>query len=82
MGPPFNGETHSGNANTPNVLCKVATPEAPHLPSQESLPSVHTQEARVGLAIKAKSLPFEDFRETKYQWRLTHPRNKHDSDMK
>lgn len=24
-----------GNANTPNVLCKVAKPGASHLPSQE-----------------------------------------------
>lgn len=64
------------------MLCKVATPEAPYLPSQERLPSVHTQEARVGLVIETKSLLFEEFRETKYQWGGTHPRNKHYSDMK
>lgn len=43
---------------------------------------IRTQEARVGgLIIKAKNLPFEEFRETKCQWRVTHPGSKHYSDM-
>lgn len=63
----------SGNANIPNVLCKVAKPGGP-TPAFPGKVAILTQEARAGsLIIKAKCLPFEEFRETKCQWRVTHP---------
>lgn len=80
MGPPFNGETRLWKCKYSQCAMQSSQAGGP-TPAFPGKVAILTQEARAGsLIIKAKCLPFEEFRETKCQWRVTHPWNKHYSD--